>query len=131
MTTMDDTQTHPVAKRLQDAGITRAAVIDDAYNAPDLEDLRVEIGDLWAAIERDDTALSELHAINPDIEIQEDIDEALIGSLWARALEDEQSSLLALCRSLLFSRQLERRAELVGLVDNFVPPGRYPHPAWH
>lgn len=128
MTAVDDTQTHPVARRLQDAGITRAAVIDDAYNDPNLEDLRVEIGDFWAAIDRDVVALSELHAMNPDIKIQEDIDEALIDSLWARALADEQSSLLGLCRSLLFSRQLERRLELVGLVDNLSRLGVTPIP---
>ena len=113
MNTTDTNSTQPVARRLQNAGITSAVVIDDAYNTPDFDDLTAEIEDFWAEIVREEGALTELKALKEGFESEEDIDEELINALWHRTLNEEQSSLLLPCQKTLFSRHLENRADLV------------------
>lgn len=117
MTTTDTNSTHPVTQRLRHAGITSAVVIDDAFNTPALDDLTDEIADFWTAIDRNDRALSELNDYKPEFEGEDDIDEELINCLWARTLNEEPSSLLILCKTTLFSRQIESLSDLTPLVD--------------
>ena len=115
MTTTNTNSEHAVAQRLQVAGIRSAVVIDDAYNTPDVDDLTDEIADFWAAIVRDESALTELKTLKEGFESEDDIDEELINALWNLTLNEEQSSLLLRCKSTLFSRYLENRADLVPL----------------
>ncbi len=117
MTTTDTNSTHAVTQRLRHAGITSAVVIDDAFNTPALDDLTDEIADFWTAIDRNDRALSELNDLKPEFEGEDDIDEELINCLWARTLNEEPSSLLILCKTTLFSRQIESLSDLTSLVD--------------
>lgn len=117
MTTTDSTSTHPVAQRLRQAGITRVVVIDDAFNTPVLDDLGDEIEYFWAEIVREESALTELRGLKEGFESEDDIDEELISVLWARTVNEVQSSLLLPCKSILFSQQLENLADLEPLVD--------------
>lgn len=126
MTTKDNVSTHPVAKRLRQAGITSVAVIDDAFNTPELEDLTAEIEDFWAEIVRDESAFAELNALHPGFENEDDINEELIKKLWIQTLDEEQSSLLVSCKSTLFSRQFENIADLEPLVDYLTGIGMTP-----
>ena len=126
MTTKEALPTHPVTERLWGAGIRSVVVIDDAYNRPVLEDLRLEVGDFWAEIVRDEVALAELRSIKPGLNSEDDIDEEVIDQLWAQTLKEEQSALLRPCRNVLFSRQLQAQSELVVFVDNLVRIGITP-----
>ena len=116
MTTTNTNSEHPVTRRLQMAGIRSAVVIDDAYNTPDFDDLTAKIADFWAAIVREESALTELKALKEGFEGEDDIDEELINALWTRTLNEEQSSLLFPCKNTLFSLQLENLADLAPLV---------------
>ena len=117
MNTTDTNSTHPVARRLQKAGITSAVVIDDAYNTPVFDELTDEIAEFWAGIVRNDSALAELKALRTDLEIEDDIDEDLVNVLWARTRDEKPSSLLKPCKDKLFARQLESLSELTPLVE--------------
>ena len=103
MTTTNSNSEHAVAQRLQMAGIRSVVVIDDAYNMPDFDDLTAEIADFWAAIVREESALTELKALKEGFESEDDFDEELINTLWNRTLNEEQSSLLLPCKGTLFS----------------------------
>ena len=118
MTMTDADPMHPVTRRLREAGITRAVIVDDAYNPPDYDDLRAEIADFWAGIVREDTALAELRAIKPELNGEDDIDEELIKKLWNHTLKEELSSLDMPCKTTLFARQLEGHSELAAFVAN-------------
>lgn len=118
MTTSDAGTMHPVTKRLLEVGITRAVVIDDAFDPLSLDDFRAEIADFWAGIFRDEEALAELRDLKPGLDSEEDIDEELINELWERTLKEELSSLSAPCKTVLFQRQLESHSELARLVAN-------------
>ncbi len=74
---------HPLAKRLRQAGITKVAIIDDAYDAPTVGIFDGgEIDDFWGKIERDPDMLKELQDFKSDIQDSEDIDDEVINSLW-------------------------------------------------
>lgn len=118
MATSDAGTVHPVTKRLLDAGITSAAVIDDAYNAPVPDDLHSEISLFWAEIIRNVDALNELRGIDPDFEDDSDFDEELIKRLWTKTLNGGLSDLEEPCKTFLFPRQIERLSELSLLVRN-------------
>ena len=126
MTVKDTAPTHPVTQRLWEAGITSVVVIDDAYNPPALDDLGAEIGDFWAGIIREESALAELKALKPGLESEDDIDEELINNLWARTLREEQSPLLIPCKDLLFSRHIVDQSELVDFIGNLYRIGITP-----
>ena len=118
MAMADAIPTHPVAERLLKAGIKSAVVIDDAFDPLEVESLRTEIGDFWAGIVRQESALAELKGMKPDLVDEEDIDEELVNELWARTVKGELSSLSIPCRTLLFQRLLEGHADLESLVNN-------------
>ena len=126
MATSDAGPMHPVTKRLLEAGITSAVVIDDAFDPLSLDDLRAEIGDFWAGIAREEDALAELRVMKPDLESEEDIDEELINELWELTLRGELSSLSVHCKTILFQRQLEGHSELATLVANLSNVGVTP-----
>ena len=109
---------HPVTRRLWKAGVRSVVIIDDAYNPPEYDDLRAEIGDFWAGIEREESSLAELRTIKPDINGEEDIDEQLVNKLWQRTLQGELSSLSLSCKTTLFPRQIEGHSELENIVAN-------------
>ena len=126
MATIDEGTMHPVGKRLSKVGITSAVVIDDAFDPLSLDDLRAEIRDFWAGIIREKSALSELRAMKPGLNSEEDIDEELINKLWGMTLRGDLSSLSVPCKTLLFQRQLEGHSELAVLVTNLSKIGVTP-----
>ena len=109
---------HPVTKRLLDAGITSAVVIDDAYNSPAFDDLLAELPLFWAEVIRNAEALSELRGIAPGFEDDSDFNDELIKKLWAETLSGGLSKLEEPCKTTLFPRQVERLSELSSLVAN-------------
>ena len=126
MAATDAVPLHPVTKRLLDAGITSAVVIDDAYNVPAVDDLRAEIPLFWAEIIRNEDALNELRGIDPDFEDDSDFDEELIERLWAETLNGGLSNLEEPCTAILFPRQIERLSELSYLIRNLKEIGIIP-----
>ena len=128
MITTDTNLTHPVALRLHKAGITSVVVIDDAFNTPVFDDLSDEIEEFWAEVVREESALTELKALKEGFENEDDIDEELIKALWARTINEEPSSLLFPCKSILFSQQLENLSDLAPLVAYLKKIGITPIP---
>ena len=118
MTSLNAGRPHPVTQRLQEVGITKVAIIDDVYNRPTVDDLKSEIADFWADIIREDLALTELRSIKANFDDEDDIDEELIGHLWARTLNGQLSALREPCKSILFSTRLEGLADLAPFVAN-------------
>ena len=126
MTTQDAQCEHPVTQRLQAVGITKVAIIDDAYNRPTVDDLKDEISEFCADIIRKNPALAELRSIKASFANEDDIDEVLIGHLWDRALNDQLKALSEPCKRILFSTRLEGLAELAPFVTNLTDIGVIP-----
>ena len=126
MTTPDTDQVHPVTQRLWEAGITKAVVIDDAYNPPVYDDIESEIADFWAEIIRDQAAIDELRTIKSSFADETHFDETLINELWSRHINRELISLKLPCQHTLFPRQVERLSELTPFVNNLTGIGITP-----
>ena len=126
MTSRNPEPIHPVTQRLQDVGITRVAIIDDAYNSPTVDDLQPEIAEFWAHIMREDLALAELRSMKAILADEGDIDDEVIGQLWARTLTDDLAALSEPCKTILFSTRLEGLADLVPFEANLADIGVTP-----
>lgn len=100
----------PLAGYLRDAGITKVAIIDDAYDPPTRENLAGEIHDFWGAVVRDSTLLAKLGELKPGIDKPDDIDDELLLKLWKR-LEALQE-LGPLLKSELFPTMIANLAPL-------------------
>jgi hypothetical protein len=117
---------HPIADCLRELGITQAAIIDDAYDSPTVESFDGgEIGDFWAAIEREQEMLTELEQLlGRQVKKLEDIDNEVIRKLW-RGL-DKLGKLSDPCRKQLFPTKLQKRAEVDTLSNHLKTLGLDP-----
>lgn len=119
---------HPIALSLQELGIIEAAIVDDAYDSPTVDSLDGgEIGDFWAAIEREGEKLTELvELVGRDVKTREDIDDEIIGKLWQGIEENKLVKLSDPCRKQLFPTKLQKRAEIEILSDHLKSLGLNP-----
>ena len=74
-------------ERLNQAGISTAVVIDDAFDPPTLSSLEGEVSDFWNLIERDDELREQLESFGIPAESEDDITEETIAVLWSRRKE--------------------------------------------
>ena len=97
-----------LADRFKQNGITRAAIIDDAYDTPPISDeTRL---DFWTHVSDDEELLAALHVIKPSIENEHGIDDEVIAKLWADF--DRPGILKDICRETLFRDSLQRVHDL-------------------
>jgi hypothetical protein len=104
-----------VKERLQKVGITKALVIDDAFDLPTLESVKAKVPDFWAQVEAGAAALEELRRLKPDIDNPSLIDNDLIEVLWKQ--RDERGQLGTLLRDVLFVAKLGDQTSLNSLMS--------------
>jgi hypothetical protein len=104
-------QKQPIADRLHAAGITKVAIIDDAYDTPTVNSFYSgELDDFWSAIERNSEMLDELRDLKPDIQDVDDIDDEVIIALWQN--RGELKKLSEPCKNQLFVNKIEMRDDV-------------------
>ncbi len=77
-----------VKQQLETVGISKALIIDDAFDKPTRQAVSNELPDFWAKIEFDDAAMAELHAIDSAIANESDISDEVLQSLWDKRKTD-------------------------------------------
>jgi len=103
-----------IKERLNKEGITKVAIIDDAYDLPTVDSFKAnEIEDFWTTIERDDEMTGELQALCPNIKSGEDIDDEAIRKLWEQ--HEQLTKLGDPCNNILFATKLQQLSDLVQL----------------
>lgn len=103
-----------IKKRLSEEGITKVAIIDDAYDLPTVDSFNAnEIEDFWTTIERDEEMTAELRGLCPNIESGGDIDDEAIRKLWEH--REQLAKLGGPCNDILFATNLQRLGDLVKL----------------
>lgn len=95
---------HPIATHLKDIGISKALIIDDAYDAPTRETHAAAIPDFWATVSHQPALLDELKTVRPDIDDQDQIDDQVLRLLWER--RDALEKLGPILKSDLFSLKI-------------------------
>jgi len=75
---------HPVAAYLRDAGITKAAIIDDAYDPPTRSEFAHEIDDFWGVVVRTPALVEKIRELKPGVAGAMDVDDDLLRKLWER-----------------------------------------------
>jgi len=115
-----------IAAHLSKAGVTRAAIIDDAYDAPRREDLRAEIGDFWTAVEGDAGLLAELRTVVPEIADPSELTDEVLDTLWRR--RDQFPGLAKPLREELFDNRISNLAPLEKLAQLLREAGVEPVP---
>ncbi len=120
-------QEHPLAKRLHQAGITKVAIIDDAYDAPTVDIFDGgEIDDFWGKIERDPDMLKELQDFRSDIQDSEDIDDEVINMLWNT--RKNLKKLSEPCNKKLFVNRLQMLNDIDAISEHLRTLGLEPIP---
>jgi len=118
---------HPLAKRLRQAGITKVAIIDDAYDAPTVDIFYGgEIDDFWGKIERDPDMLKELQGFKNDIQDSEDIDDEVINMLWNT--RKNLKKLSEPCNKKLFVNRLQMLNDIDAISEHLRTLGLEPIP---
>lgn len=103
-----------IKERLSEEGITKVAIIDDAYDLPIIDSFSAfEIEDFWTTIERDEEMMAELQTLCPNIKSSEDIDDEAIKKLWEH--REQLVKLRGPCNDKLFVTNLQRLSDLVEL----------------
>ncbi len=106
---------HPLAKRLREARITKAAIIDDVYDLPSMSDLD-DVPAFWSSVEDNPVRLEKLHSLKPDILDETDIDEDLVKILWGKM--DDWGELGKSCKEKLFAGKLQAQISPNALAGN-------------
>jgi hypothetical protein len=70
--------------KLRSIGITKAAIIDDAFDLPCCNDVSEQIEDFWQTITADDSMLAKLTELKPEVSAPSDFDDKLLRILWER-----------------------------------------------
>ena len=83
MTLSDQTRDF-LQERLNQAGITTAVVMDDAFDTPTLSRLQDEVFNFWNLIERDDGLHEALESLGIEADFEDDIGNDAIATLWSR-----------------------------------------------
>jgi hypothetical protein len=83
-TVQEGVSAHPIADRLQRAGITKAIIVDDAYDVPTRDTCGGSVADFWAKIEQDQSLLAEVRELKPGLNDEAGIDDMLLAQLWER-----------------------------------------------
>lgn len=100
---------------MRKAGITKALIIDDAYDLPTQETHKSEISEFWGTIERDENLIAELLQLKPDLVGEDDVDDELLSLLWNK--RNELPRLKKIIHEVLFIGKISDRAILKGLED--------------
>lgn len=112
---------HPIGAHLRGAGITKALIIDDAFDPPTRDTYAHELADFWERVQRDPSALEELQRLKAGISSATDIDEEVFGHLWER--RDLLATLGPLLKDGLFIGKLGELAALAPLSDHLAQLG--------
>lgn len=105
-------QEHPLAKRLHQAGITKVAIIDDAYDPLNVDALQIEIEDFWNEIEskHNKDIIDELNSFGFKFKSPDEINDDVLEKLWS--LRANMKAIRSVCDEKLFSKRIEMRDEL-------------------
>lgn len=99
----------PLERHLQSLDISEVAIIDDAYDAPSIENID-GIDEFWDQIVRDDDVQSELKNLGFEVEGPDDIDDTVLEKLWDSI--DKLDKLKGPCTQILFEKRYEKRGRL-------------------
>ncbi len=109
---------HSITKRLHGIGITRVALVDDAYDSPSVNALNSgEIDDFWGRIERDRDLIQELASYKEGVSSADDIDDRLLISLWDNI--DNLKKLREPCINALFANRLAMKGRVDKIAEHF------------
>src|SRR5579884_143734 len=117
---------HPIATHLRNAGITKAIIIDDIYDPPNLDTHRDGIADFWDTVLRDPETLEELRGLKPNINDPSEFDNELLSQLWQQ--REILPKLGPILKSGLFVGKIGDLATLQPLCDSLSELGIEPVP---
>jgi hypothetical protein len=110
------------SKRLSDAGVTAAMLIDDAYDTPSSDTLAAgAVLDFWTTVKEDEGQLEQLCEVKKGIISEQDIDDVVIQWLWKN--HDNGSDLAKTACEHLFGERLEKLKDVKVIEDNLAALG--------
>ena len=104
-----------IKNRLVEAGIKRAAVIDDTFDPPEANALTSEIEEFCNHAQRNPDMESELESLGVSIDFPENIGQEEIAALWE--LRDSGRRLAEIANEIIFARKLQDIDYIESIVD--------------
>jgi len=102
-----------IAARFRSSDITKAAIIDDAFETPDVTN--GQISEFWSKVEDSGDMLAELRKYGNDIASENDISESILDSLWEQ--RDAKGPLKDVLSTTLFCHAFQKLVDLRLLRD--------------
>ena len=104
-----------IKDRLAEAGVRRAAVIDDTFDPPEANDLTSEIEEFCNHAQRNPGLESELESLGVNIDFPEEVGQDAIVALWN--IRDSGQQLAELANETIFARKLRDVDYIKRIVD--------------
>ena len=101
--------------RLSEAGVRKAAVIDDSFDPPHVDDLTNEIATLCNYAQHNPEMESELESMGIDVDFPENIDQNHIDALWD--MRNSEGQLAEKAKEIIFAKKLQDLNSILGIVD--------------
>lgn len=115
------TDTNTLADRLTEVGISRIAIIDDAYDPPLLQDIRDDLPIFANLIERDSSLLTQLAEMGIDLNDANDLLQSDVEVLWGRRQVEDK--LTAMSMRTLFATKKQDWDDAESIADGLCELG--------